>query len=334
MKNILVSIIVPVYNSSKYITNCIESLINQTYKNVEIVFINDGSTDNSLNVLNAYKRDKRIKIINQKNQGANIARTNGLKKCKGDYVMFVDSDDTILPNTVFELIELIRKYNVDIIKFRFINYDNGNIESNYYKDKGSLLKELLTTSKMNNITNEIVSAKVIRLDDDVFDIKSSNAEDLLMNLSFYDHANNIMVVDDAYYFYTSNENSTSKTVDIKRILSSIKEYDLLLDVLLKYAKKWNLNDSKLINLIYFRNITSLCLQVIRIIEYKDDNETLNLINESLDRALIYNHDYKKIIYQNEKHYLNKRIYLDILNRHYKRTKLLLLVKNLAKAILK
>ena len=85
MKEILVSIIVPVYNSSKYLDKCVKYLVNQSYQNIEIIFVNDGSTDNSLDILNKYKADKRIKILNQKNMGANLARVNGIvytKKAK------------------------------------------------------------------------------------------------------------------------------------------------------------------------------------------------------------------------------------------------------------
>ena len=91
-----ISVIVPVYNSEKYIEKCIESIINQTYRNIEIIFINDGSTDESLNIIHKYKKlDNRIKVINQSNSGVSAARNKGIKNSIGDYITFVDSDDHI-----------------------------------------------------------------------------------------------------------------------------------------------------------------------------------------------------------------------------------------------
>ena len=89
------SIIVPVYNVENYVDKCIKSILNQTYKNYEVIIINDGSTDNSLNIINKYKNNKKIKIITQKNKGLSNARNNGMKMATGDYLLFIDSDDYI-----------------------------------------------------------------------------------------------------------------------------------------------------------------------------------------------------------------------------------------------
>ena len=111
------SIIVPVYNVEKYINECLSSLINQTYKNIEIVVINDGSSDNSLSLIEEYSRiDDRIRVIDQKNMGLGYTRNVGIDNAVGDYILFVDSDDYISLNTCEE-IEAVLSYNneVDII---------------------------------------------------------------------------------------------------------------------------------------------------------------------------------------------------------------------------
>ena len=91
-----ISVIIPVYNSEKYLNECINSIINQSLKEIEIICINDGSYDNSLNILNYYKKiDNRIIIINQKNKGVNSARNSGLKIAKGEFILFFDSDDQL-----------------------------------------------------------------------------------------------------------------------------------------------------------------------------------------------------------------------------------------------
>lgn len=98
------SVIVPVYNVEKYINECLSSLINQTYKNIEIVVINDGSSDNSLSLIEEYSRiDDRIRVIDQKNMGLGYTRNVGIDNAVGDYILFVDSDDYISLNTCEEI---------------------------------------------------------------------------------------------------------------------------------------------------------------------------------------------------------------------------------------
>ena len=92
----LISLVVPVYNCEKYVGECIESILSQDYSNIELILVNDGSKDNSKNVIEDYsKKDKRIKIINQENSGVSSARNNGMKISKGKYIGFIDADDYV-----------------------------------------------------------------------------------------------------------------------------------------------------------------------------------------------------------------------------------------------
>jgi putative flippase GtrA len=105
LKSIKVSIIVPIYNTEKYLTDCIDSIIKQTHDNLEIILIDDGSTDNSGKIADKYaKKDKRIKVIHQKNQGQSTARNIGLTKATGNYISFVDSDDEIKKTFITDLL--------------------------------------------------------------------------------------------------------------------------------------------------------------------------------------------------------------------------------------
>lgn len=118
----LVSIIVPIYNVDKYLEECIESLKNQTYKNLEIILINDGSTDNSEQICRKEeKQDNRIVFINKNNGGSASAKNVGLKIAKGDYITFIDSDDFIEPDMIEYMVNTIKKYNSDIIQCSFTN---------------------------------------------------------------------------------------------------------------------------------------------------------------------------------------------------------------------
>lgn len=114
------SVIIPVYNVEKYIRECLESLVNQTLKDIEFICVNDGSTDSSLDILNEYaKNDSRFVIINQHNQGQGVARNNALAAAKGEYVAFVDPDDWVETNMFEELYLKFKETNVDVIQFNF-----------------------------------------------------------------------------------------------------------------------------------------------------------------------------------------------------------------------
>lgn len=115
----LVSIIVPAYNVENNIPYCLDSLIAQTYKNIEIICIDDGSKDNTADVIKEYsEKDSRIKLISQKNSGVSAARNTGLDNAEGEYISFVDSDDFVSENFISRLVELINEYSADIARCR------------------------------------------------------------------------------------------------------------------------------------------------------------------------------------------------------------------------
>lgn len=125
---IIVSIIVPVFNVENYISESIESVINQSYRDIEVILINDGSTDNSKKICEEYCLiDKRIKLINQKNQGLSVSRNNGLKLANGEYILFLDSDDYYSDLKLIEKLLLkAKKSDNDLVLFGFKKYDDTN----------------------------------------------------------------------------------------------------------------------------------------------------------------------------------------------------------------
>lgn len=115
-----ISIIVPVYNVENYLRDCLDSLVAQTFYDIEIICINDSSTDNSAKILEEYaSRDNRIRIINQPNQGPSVARNKGILEAKGEYIFFVDSDDRIEPNTCELLFNRIFETDADLVLFSY-----------------------------------------------------------------------------------------------------------------------------------------------------------------------------------------------------------------------
>ncbi len=124
-----VSVIVPVYNAGKYLKECADSLVRQSLKNIEIIFVDDGSTDDSLSILREYeKRDDRIRIIQQKNMYAGTARNNGMKIAGGKYIIFLDADDFFDLNMLREAYSAAEKYKAQIVLFNYHKYDNERKE--------------------------------------------------------------------------------------------------------------------------------------------------------------------------------------------------------------
>lgn len=148
MNDIKVSIIIPVYNVEEYLEECLDSAVNQTLKDIEIICVNDGSTDNSLDILKKYERKyKNITIINQENKGLSGARNSGLKIAKGKYVYFFDSDDIIDINLCKECYEISETKELDILTFdASVFYDDNSLESIHkfnYSRKDILNEELM-----------------------------------------------------------------------------------------------------------------------------------------------------------------------------------------------
>ena len=122
------SIIVPIYNVDKYLERCIQSILNQKYSNFELILINDGSTDNSINIFNKYvANNKNIILIDKLNEGVSIARNVGLEKASGEYVTFVDADDYV-DESIYEIaFNNIEQDNLDIVEFGLYHESNGII---------------------------------------------------------------------------------------------------------------------------------------------------------------------------------------------------------------
>lgn len=185
-----VSIIIPVYNVEKYLAECLDSVINQTYSNLQIIVIDDGSTDSSGQICDEYaSKDNRITVIHQVNAGAANAKNTGLDNVKGDYVTFVDSDDWVELNWIETMVNAMEKYDVDVVECRFDkvyvntselrgNYKDGEILSTfeYFKQynenwlsaifwnklfKASLTKDIRFRKERRCIDDEFYTYKVV-----------------------------------------------------------------------------------------------------------------------------------------------------------------------------
>ena len=140
-----VSVIIPIYNQEKYLRECLETVLLQNLQEIEVICVNDGSTDESLSILKEYaKRDDRIVVVSQENKGVSAARNVGIEIAKGEYISFIDSDDWVAPNFIEKLYETAVKNNADIsacgiircrkhYKIPLLVYDKSVVTANYNK---------------------------------------------------------------------------------------------------------------------------------------------------------------------------------------------------------
>ncbi|MEH7096675.1 glycosyltransferase [Neobacillus vireti] len=225
--SVKVSVIIPVYNAEKYITQCIKSLLAQTLDECEFIFINDGSTDNSGNIIKNYKKlDTRIKFLDQENQGVSVARNNGLNLAVGEYIGFVDADDYVNESMFETLYNTAKKNKSDMVNSGFNNVMNGRIETNnlpFKKDtnlreeyiKQVLLPFFLQSDGLNAIWNKLYKTKIIKEKNILFPKYISLGEDGLFNIKFLSFATNVRFIDYSGYNYRVVEGSATRNISKK-----------------------------------------------------------------------------------------------------------------------
>lgn len=247
------SVIIPVYNCEEYIENCLESIINQSYKKIEIIVVDDGSTDNTLKIVNKMKeKDSRIQIIHQSNSGVSVARNVGLSVATGEYVHFVDADDTIC-NDLYEYANgIFEKENVDVIRFNYIYEANKVCYNNKYligKDKLIADKLYINNELIPKILNEEIKAyvwQIIFKNNRVPEFAKSLKilEDEVFTIELLENSNYVYLTDDVFYKYNIlNENSATKSSkNLKKMMNNmIKANEVLKEILEKYKINNNRN---------------------------------------------------------------------------------------------
>lgn len=266
--SIKVSIIVPVYNTEKYLRECLNSLINQTLQDIEIICIDDGSTDNSLNILNEYaQKDKRIKVLTQNNQKQGAARNRGLAIAKGEYIQFVDSDDYIVLNACEDLYKKCTEYNLEMLIFGGVNFNNKTkklipspayqfsyVPQNYknkllnFKDCSNFVVNMptgacFTIYKKQYIDNlNIVFAESIYFEDNVFFVKAIT------------NVNRLFLYDQVYYYRRIHDLSTTQNWNVH-----FTDYIKAVRTVLSYLKEAKVEDN--IYQAYMKLYIRVCISI-------------------------------------------------------------------------
>lgn len=232
-----VSIIVPVYNMSKYLNRCLDSLVNQTLKEIEIICINDGSTDNSLEILNEYaKKDNRIIIINQRNKKLPTTRNVGIEKSTGEYIGFIDADDYIDLDFYEKLYKKAKTDNADIVRAPYYwIFPDGT------KKPDSINKVILAKADNNEtlnfnehsgvVWNAIYNTDFIKRYNILFDIEDLKVEDIMFTAKCQLFSQKIKSINNAFYYYMQDNPYSEKTINLLKIKAASIIYLKLVNLL-------------------------------------------------------------------------------------------------------
>lgn len=223
-----ITIIVPVYNTEQYLSKSLDSIVNQTYSNLEIIVIDDGSTDNSGIICDEYsKKDSRIKVIHQQNKGLSAVRNVGINASEGEYITFVDSDDIVSSEFIKLLYTTLKKYDTDISMCGYKRiYEHSLISENETYTDGvftteQALRNIISDKGFCGFTwNKLYTSKLLKNNENIrFDSNISNIEDLVFNVQIFDKVDNISYTTRILYGYYMRQNSLAKTINEKTIKS-------------------------------------------------------------------------------------------------------------------
>lgn len=244
----VVSIIVPVYNAEKYISKCLESILRQSYKNIELLLLNDGSSDNSLKIIKEYaKKYNFIKIFTHKNKGVGFTRNIGIKNAKGRYIVFVDSDDFIDENYIEMLLKSIKNYDAVFSGYKSVK-ENGEILSINSLDKSEWAKY-----KYTGILGKMYKTDYL-LENEIFYPDYKVGEDLYFALLVINKSTKINTIDYCGYNYVLN--SESATNSLKEMYDMLPIFKVLYEKVESVLKE----DTKLFHFFIKAILYSILLQ--------------------------------------------------------------------------
>lgn len=297
--NIKITIVVPVYNVEQFLDECLNSIVNQTYDNIEIILVDDGSTDNCPKKCDEWvEKDKRIRVIHKKNEGLGMARNTGIEYATGDYIYFVDSDDIIDLNAINRCVHILEKYNYDIIHFGYKRIDLFGKELLYSvpspkkriyvgsKEIKNVLPFLITDIPTKPRYNVNLSACMCIIKMSL--IKNNNwrfvserkiiSEDLYSLLKLYKKVTSIYILPEVFYSYRTNPKSLTQVYRSDR-------YDKI-KILFNKLKKLYLNNDYIQERFSYLYISYsiACLKSISCsnIKYKEKKKNIQYITKDIE----------------------------------------------------
>ena len=302
MMNVKVSVIVPVYNVEAYLERCINSLIHQTMKEIQIILVDDGSTDKSAEICDAYAvRDLRILVVHKKNEGQGIARNHGLKNAIGEYVCFLDSDDYYELNTCEVLYKHLKETKADLCCFGYqIDDKDGNLVRRPLIREKIYENQEVTTDFILHYFGDLPEDENLRgfsscmsvfrmsiIKENKLEFPSERkvlSEDTIFSLEFCKHAKVVATVPQVFYHYCQNAESFSQGYRKDKF----EKTKILYDILKKYAKEFKVEaqtEVRLAMLIWVNLMACLKQEARRITEF-GRKEILKRVKEMCNDEMI------------------------------------------------
>lgn len=284
----LFSLLIPVYNTSKYLESCLNSILQQTFKDFEVIIIDDGSTDNSANICANYvKQNINIHYYYQENSGLYSARYNAMVKAKGEYLVFVDSDDSIEPNCLQNLYEVISARHPDLVVFdanivndkneikdiRTLECNSGSLSIRY------VLSLMIKGDSFNPIWMKSIRRSLFKPEDKYFGVNM--AEDVIYTTSMLKRIQTIEYIKSKLYNYRINDNSITRNIRVDHFVQS----NIAKNCLLSFVEKTFGSDSPETKLYLKRYVKGIAWYISRV-EYDELLNSQNKIDE-IKKSSIY-----------------------------------------------
>lgn len=243
----MISIIIPIYNVEDYIQECLDSILNQTYKNLQIIIVDDGSTDNSLKIVETYKsKFNNIIILSQKNKGVSEARNLAFKYIQGEYVMYIDSDDFLQKNMMEILFDEAKKHDADITICEYYVYYDKDTNKNFIQrynvnfgvpyDKFYIMNMMLNFKLQGQLWHKLFKTKLLKTNNFQFE-PGRYIQDIFPVFKMVSKSENIIFIDKPLYFYRQRETSTVH----KKGMKIADDYYFAMKSIIKYINNNNIH---------------------------------------------------------------------------------------------
>lgn len=302
-----VSVIVPVYNVEKYISKCLDTLVNQTLDDIEIIIVNDGSKDKSKEIIKKYETKylEKIKYYEKENGGLSDARNYGMKYANGEYIAFLDSDDYVELDMYEKMYEIAKKENSDMVECNFIwEYPNKTREDigEIYNNKKEMIEKIRVVAWNKLIKKEIVEKSKVS-----FPV-GFRYEDVEFTYKLIPYLNKVSFIKKPLVHYIQRENSISNMQNEKT-----KEIFVVLDNVLRFYKENNFYEEYKNELEYVYTRYLLCSSLLRMVKIEDKNIRKKLLNETWENLnnKFPNWKKNKILNKNKS---KKDIYIKTINK--------------------
>lgn len=286
----LLSVIIPVYKVEKYLRQCVDSVINQTYKNLEIILVDDGSPDNCGKICDEYaQKDRRIKVIHQLNKGVSAARNLGTKLAQGEYITYVDSDDWLDVCMYEELFKVLNEYKLDMVRCAAFESD-GNSKK-VIAPKKEYANKLFTDKEVFEryfdeflckvIWNTIYEAKIVK---GIMSPDGYRSEDNYVSGMYLYRSKRMMIIDTPLYYYRKNPESITNSGNIRSIDICLCTYQLICDL-----QAEGFSDGEMLKLLYKK----LAREIFHFIRDKNEKYKIVKMKKELYSFLLNNLDLRR-----------------------------------------